>query len=322
MARATGDAATSAMSNFLLYATSVLAWGSTWLAINFQLGKVSPEVSLVYRYVLAAAILFAWCLLRRKKLKFSAPAHAQFALMGLALFGLNYLATYSAQQYISSALNALAFSSMVWMNIINARIFFATRSDASVYLGASLGMAGVVILFWPQLQELSLSDATFKGAALCLGGALVASFGNMVSQRTQRAGLPVVQSNAWGMFYGAAFNGGVALVLGRPFVFDYSPTYVGSLLYLTVVGSVVAFGCYLTLLGRIGAHKAGYAVVMFPVVAVTLSVLFEGLLIDRYLICGLLLVLGGNLSIIARRDRATVAWNNPSPAIHRQRAQV
>ncbi len=300
------------MSNFLLYLASVLAWGSTWLAINYQLGTVAPEVSLVYRYALAAGLLFAWCLARGRTLKFGAPAHFQFALMGLLLFGLNYLATYSAQLYISSALNAVAFSSMVWMNIINARLFFGTRSDSTVYLGAALGMAGVVVLFWPQLKELSLSDATFKGAALCLGGALVASFGNMVSQRTQKAGLPVLQSNAWGMLYGCAFNAAVALVLGKPFVFDPSPRYVISLAYLTLVGSVLAFGCYLTLLGRIGAHKAGYAVVMFPVVAVILSLMFEGLTVDRYLIAGVLLVLGGNLAIVARRDAAAASWRRPA----------
>ncbi len=304
------------MNNFALYAASVLAWGSTWLVINYQLGVVAPEVSLVYRFALAAAILFAWCALRGHRLAFPLAAHGKFALMGLTLFGLNYLAAYSAQLYITSALNAVAFSSMVWMNIINARLFFGTRSDPTVYLGAGLGMIGVVVLFWPQLASLNLTDLTLIGAAISLSGAVLASLGNMVSQHTQKRGLPVVASNAWGMLYGCAFNAAIATAAGKPFNFDPSPGYVLSLGYLTIIGSVVAFGCYLTLLGRIGAHKAGYAVVMFPVVAVVLSLAFEGLVLDRYLIIGMVLVLGGNLAIVARR-RSNGTRGQPARALER-----
>jgi len=289
------------MSNLALYLVTVLAWGSTWLAINFQLGNVAPEVSLVYRYLIAAGLLFAWCGLRRESLRFPLHAHVRFAQMGVLLFGLNYIATYSAQQYISSALNATAFSTMVWMNIINARIFLGTRIEPRVYLGAALGMVGIVTLFWPEVSQLSLSDKTIYGSALCLAGALLASFGNIVSQKAQHQQLPVLQSNAWGMFYGALFTAMVALRQGEDFIFDPSLAYTFSLLYLAIFGSVVAFGCYLTLLGRIGAHRAGYAVVMFPVVALLLSIIFEGLQVSAHILAGVALVLGGNGVILAGR---------------------
>jgi drug/metabolite transporter (DMT)-like permease len=136
-------------------------------------------------------------------------------------------------------------------------------------------------------------------------GALIASFGNMVSQAAQKTSLPVIQSNAWGMLYGAAITATIALIEGHEFVFDWSPGYVGSLLYLTVFGSIIAFGAYLTLLGRIGAHKAGYAMVMFPVVALILSAIFEGLEIDATVIAGTLLVLAGNLFVLNTRVRRT-----------------
>jgi drug/metabolite transporter (DMT)-like permease len=287
------------MSNLALYLVTVVAWGSTWLAINFQLGEVAPEVSLVYRYLIAAGLLFGWCLAKRKPLRFGLHAHLRFAQMGVLLFGLNYIATYSAQQYISSALNATAFSTMVWMNIINARIFLGTRIEPPVYLGASLGMIGIVTMFWPEVSQLSLSDKTVYGSALCLSGALLASFGNIVSQKAQMQQLPNMQSNAWGMFYGAVFTALVALRQGENFNFEMSFAYTSSLLYLAVFGSVVAFGCYLTLLGRIGPHRAGYVVVMFPVVALLLSIVFEGLQITPQILIGVTLVLGGNAVILA-----------------------
>ena len=286
------------MSNLLLYVVTVLIWGSTWLAIEFQLGTVAPEVSVSYRYLLAALLLFLWCFARGKSLAFDLKSHKRFFLLGLFLFCLNYITAYYAQLYITSALNAICFSCIVWMNIINVRIFFGTKSEPKVVLGAVLGILGIVILFWPQIGSLSLNDKTMLGAAISLSGALFASFGNMVSQNAQSLSLPVVQSNAWGMFYGGLITGIFAVVRGQPFTFDTSPEYVFSLLYLAVFGSIIAFGSYLTLLGRVGAHRAGYAVVMFPVVAIVLSILFEGLQIDRFMIVGIGLVLIGNAAIL------------------------
>jgi len=151
----------------------------------------------------------------------------------------------------------------------------------------------------------------FFGSFLAVLSAVVASFGNMVSQASQKANLPVVQSNAWGMFYGALFTAGLALGNGQAFSFEWTVAYVGSLAYLTVFGSIVAFGAYLTLLGRIGAHKAGYAMVMFPVVALILSTLFEGLEINASIVVGTLLVLAGNLFVLNTRRSDTRTSDRP-----------
>ena len=290
------------MSNFWLYTAAVVIWGSTWLFINFQLGTVAPEVSVVYRYAIATALLMAIAALRGLRLRFSIREHGVFALLGLFLFSFNYIATYSAQVYIPSALNAVAFSAMVWMNILNSRLFFGTRIEPKVWFGASLGMAGIIVLFWPEVSVISLTDRTLIGAAFCLSGALLASFGNMISHRAQGRGLPVLQANAWGMFYGTLITFSVAWLKGLPFNFEYTFSYVSSLLYLAVFGSIVAFGCYLKLVGQIGPAKAGYAVVMFPVVAFLLSVLFEGLSVDLHIVVGVALVLLGNLVILGFRE--------------------
>lgn len=286
------------MGSRALYVVTVLIWGTTWLAIQYQLGVVAPEVSVFYRYSAAALLLFAYCGARGLGLRFNARDHARFALLGLLLFGVNYIITYHAQQYITSALTAIAFSTMLWMNIINARIFFRVRAGSRVIVGSLFGVAGIVTLFYPRIGTMDWSDATFYGASLCVLGAFIASLGNMVSQSAQNKGLPIVQSNAWGMLYGAVFTGVIAYMQGRDFNFDLSPSYVLSLGYLVVFGSIVAFGTYLTLLGRIGAHRAGYAVVMFPVVAVVLSVLFEGLELSTGTVTGIVLVIVGNLFIL------------------------
>lgn len=286
------------MSNSILYAITVLVWGSTFFAIEFQLGTVAPEVSIVYRYAGASLLLFAWSRIRGLRLAFSLRDHGWFFLLGLLLFGLNYVLAYRAQIYISSALTAIAFSTVLWMNIINSRFFFGVRAGRRVLFGALLGIAGIFTLFMPQIGELTFTDTVFYGSFLAVMGALVASFGNMVSQGAQRSGLPIIQSNAWGMLYGTLIAAAIAVSSGQEFVFDWSAGYLGSLIYLTVFGSIVAFGAYLTLLGRIGAHKAGYTMVMFPVLALILSTLFEGLEVDATIVIGTLLVLLGNLFVL------------------------
>ncbi|MGH8221512.1 MAG: DMT family transporter [Woeseiaceae bacterium] len=311
------------MSNWALYIVTVAVWGSTWIAIEFQLGTVAPEVSVFYRYVLASVLLFGWCLARGRKLRFGIRAHSRFVLLGLLLFCLNYVLTYYAQQYITSALTAIAFSTMLWMNILNARIFFGVRAGARVLAGSVLGVAGITVLFLPQTAELSLSDTTFFGASLCVLGAFIASLGNMVSQGAQNEGLPIIQSNAWGMSYGALLTGAIAFGQGLDFNFDWRPSYMVSLAYLSVFGSVIAFGAYLTLLGRIGAHKAGYAMVMFPVIALVISFFVEGLEPVPSIFVGMALVIAGNLLILQTRRRpATQSSPASSPPCQEMNFQM
>jgi len=288
------------VSNTLLYAVTVLIWGSTWFAIEFQLGIVAPEVSIVYRYAGASLLLFLWAAVRGLRLRFAPRDHLWFMLLGVFLFGLNYVLAYRAQVHITSALTAIAFSTLVWMNILNARLFFGIRAGRRVMLGAALGIAGILTLFAPQVGELALTDSVLYGSLLAILGALVASFGNMASQAAQRRKLPIIQSNAWGMLYGMLVSAAIAMAQHQTFNFDWSPGYVTSLAYLTLFGSIFAFGAYLTLLGRIGAHRAGYSMVLFPVVALILSMLFEGLKLDASLITGTLLVLAGNVLVLKK----------------------
>lgn len=288
------------MNNITLYVAIVLIWGSTWLAIEYQLGVVAPEVSVFYRYALAAIALFAWSGARRLPMRFGLTAHVKFVLLGFFMFSFNYILAYHAQRFVTSALIAIAFSTLLWMNIINARLFFGVRACRNVLIGAVLGVIGIALMFWPSVASLSLGDATVLGALLGLAGTYSASIGNMVSQAAQKQKLPILQSNAWGMLYGALFTALIVVAKGEAFTFDPSVRYVSALLYLTVIGSIVGFGVYLKLLGQIGAHKAGYVTVMFPVVAIALSVLFEGMTLDPVTGLGIGIALLGNVFVMRR----------------------
>ena len=181
------------MGNTSLYVLTVLIWGSTWLAINFQLGVVPLEVSVFYRYAAAAILMLLFCVITRRSLRYGAAEHLIFAGMGLSMFSLNYLMAYGAQLYVSSAINALIFSSVVWLNILNARLFLGVRSDSRIYGASVLGVAGLVVLFWPSIRETQGSGALLTGGAMSLIGSLSASLGNVLSQHAQsRRSLPVI----------------------------------------------------------------------------------------------------------------------------------
>lgn len=286
------------MFNVSLYVTTVLIWGTTWIAIEYQIGVVSPALSVAYRFALAAALVFGWAWLAGHRLRFPRRTHGLLLAMGLCLFSTNFFLFYHAAAYLTSGLLAVVFSLAVPLNIVNGWVLLGRRSTPRTLLGAALGVAGIVALFWPEVGSFDLGDSGFLGLLLSLAGTFCFSLGNIASARAQALELPVLSCNAWGMAYGAIFMTLLAFAGGASFEFDPRLPYVVSLLYLAVFGSVLAFGAYLTLLGRIGADRAAYATVLFPLVALLISTLVEGYTWTPVALAGVVLVLCGNLLVL------------------------
>ena len=289
------------MSNTLLYLITVIIWGSTWLVITFQLGTVPPELSVAYRFALASLILFMYIAARRLPARFSLKQHAFFALQGLFLFSLNYILVYLAESSLTSGLVAIVFSTVIVFNVVFGTLFLRNPVRLRVILGGTIGLLGLALVFWPELSTLDLSSERAVGLLLAFLATISASLGNIISARNQRSELPVVQTNAYGMAYGALIMFVLALLRGAPLTFDASSEYIFSLLYLALFGSVIAFGTYLTLLGKIGPDRAAYVTVAFPIIALALSTIFEGLTWTLLQIGGVLLVIAGNVIVLRRR---------------------
>ena len=284
-----------------MFLVPALIWGSTWLAITYQLGVVDPLVSVAYRFLGAGALLLLYCRLRGISLRFGYRTHGFIALQGLCLFGFNYWVVYHVEQSLPSGLVAIIFSGILFGNVINGRLFLRTPIRRSVVAGGALGFAGIVLVFAPSITNLSLSNRTLAALGLAFLGVELASLGNIVSARNQRAGISVIQANALGMAYGGVAMLGVSLGLGKVLAFDLSVRYVASLTYLTLLGSIAAFAAYLTLLGRIGADRAGYVTLLMPVIALALTTLFEGYEWTAPALAGVALVLTGNYLALKRR---------------------
>ena len=291
----------------VIYALVVLIWGTTWYTIKFQLGVVAPEISLVYRFGLAAICVFIYARATGSPLRLSWRDHRFVAIQGATLFCLNYWMTYLSTQFLTSGLVAVLFTSIIFFNLVNSRLIFGTPVESRVLIAAGVGVLGVALLFLPELQAALHDPRIAHGALLALGATYVASLGNMAAMRNTNGGLPVVTVNAYGMAYGAIGLALIAAIRGTPVAFDPRWPYVLSLLYLSLAGTSLAFGLYLALLKRIGAARAAYTSVLFPVVALTVSTLFEDYQWSLPAILGLAVLIAGNALALGRRTQKAPA---------------
>lgn len=287
-----------------LYALVVLIWGSTWAAIPYQLGVVAPELSVSYRFGVAALALYGYAAVSRRRLRVPPDALPMVFLQGMLLFSLNYFLVYYGTARITSGLVAVLFSSIVMSNAIFERLFFRTPIDARLAVSGVLGLAGIAMIFWPEIAIISLADDTVVGILLVLASVVSASLGNMTAVvNNTRRGLPVVAVNAHAMAFAACMSFLIALSLGRTVNFSLETGYLLSLAYLAIFGSAVAFGSYLALVRRIGPARAAYSSVLFPVVALTLSTLVEGYRWTPVAAVGIMLTLAGNWLILSGRTK-------------------
>jgi drug/metabolite transporter (DMT)-like permease len=288
------------MSVAALYLAVVLVWGTTWIMISFQIGVVPPEVSVAYRFAIAAALMFAWAGLRGLPLRFRARDHLFIALQGALIFSTNFVLFYLAALDLATGLLAVVFSTASILTMLFSAVRQRRPPPARALGGAALGSCGIALVFWPEIAAFSLSSGAGLGLVLSLGGTVSFSLGGLVAARNQAAGLSVRGTTAWAMTYGTVLLSLFVVARGARFTFDPSFAYVGSLAFLAVVGSVVAFACYFALLERIGPERSAYATVLFPVVALVVSTLFEGYQWTAMALVGVVLTLAGNLLVLAR----------------------
>jgi drug/metabolite transporter (DMT)-like permease len=289
------------LGNLQLFVACVAIWGSTWLAIKFQLGRVAPEASVAYRFLFASFLVFLYCLARRLPLRYSLREHAWIALLGVLMFSVSYIFVYYAEEHVVSGLVAVGYSASPLLGMLGMRLFFGTPMTRALAAGSVLGMVGIALVFWPEFGQLETSRDVGLGAIYTAAAVIVSTLGSLVAHRNQQAHLPLWQSMAWGMFYGGLFSLGTTLAAGKAFTFEPTAAYVLSLLYLSILGSIIAFAAYLTLLKRIGAARSGYIGVMVPIVALVISAAFESFDWHLLTFAGIAISVLGNVVILREK---------------------
>lgn len=278
-----------------------LIWGTTWYAITLQLGVVDPVASVAYRFAIAAAVMFAWCAATGRSLRLTGRQHLAVFGQGVLTFSIQYSMVYAAEQHVASAVVAVIFAALAFANLVLFRLVLGQKAPRLAWAGAALGVAGVAALSAGELGRASFDPAAVVGLALAFTAMIIAAGGNLAAWKAQQEGAPVLPATGWAMAYGAALVALWGLVSGVEWRFEPTAAYVGSLLYLAVFGSVVAFGLYYNLARSRGYALASYISALTPPVAMLVSVLLEGARFGLAALLGLILVLGGQLLLIRAR---------------------
>ena len=292
------------MNNYILFLITLFCWSPTWYLIKFQLGYVDPLVSVFYRFLIAAIIIFIYLVIKNKNLKFSINHHFWFLFFGTCLYSINYVFFYLSNTYLISAFPAIVFSTVVIMNILGEKFYFKKKPSLKTLIGATIGMIGIIIIFNDEIFNFSLSEGTHVGLFLALIGTFCASTGNMVHQRNLNNNFPPIQTIAYAMLYGSLVTFFVTQVRGSELLFENSISYISSLLYLSIFGSIFAFISYLKLLEKVGPGRAGYVGVVMPVLALIISTIFEKLEWQIDLIIGLPILIIGAILVINQKIKA------------------
>jgi drug/metabolite transporter (DMT)-like permease len=287
-----------------LFAICVLVWGTTWHAITYQLGDFPAEVGVALRFALAGAGLLAFCRWRGVPLAYPRRDHAALALQGVFLYGVSYVCVYHAERFVPSGLVAVGYSAAPLLAGIGAALLFGAPIGPRFLVGGVLGLCGVTLIFWPEITRPSEGDRAAIGAGFTVASVLLSAVGSLTASRNRNRGVPLLPAMGFGMLYGALAAAIVALAFSRSIVWPTAPSWWLALAYLAFAGSVLTFACFLTLQDRVGVGAAGTVGVMTPLLALLVSIAFEGFRPDALTAAGAALAVVGNalMLIPARSD--------------------
>ncbi len=288
------------MNNIVLYALTVMIWGTTWFAVRLQVDLAPFEISILYRAILSAVLLLSWCKYQKISLLFRPKDHVFLVALGVSMFSIHYLFVFNAYLYLISGVVSVVFSGVSFLSILNNYIFFRTKPSLNVILGALIGVSGLCVFFWDEVANVALHDATLKGLSLAGIGALIFSLGGSITRRNHSKGLQAIPSLTVGMVYGTLIMLVYTVVQSTPFVIPSSTPYWMSMFYLAIAGSV-AFICYMKLIQNMGPELAGYTAVLVPVVALLVSSVLEGYEGSLYDFLGLTCVIVGNILVMRKK---------------------
>lgn len=277
---------------WIAFAGCTLIWGSTWFVIRTQLGDVSPSWSVTWRFALAAAVMFGLCLYRREPLRLTVRQHGFALLLAVTQFVLNFNLVYRSEQYLASGLVSVTFAFLLVFNSLLSVLFLGARVTGRFVIGSAIGLAGVGLLFAPDLLAPGGGNMAL-GLALAFGGVVCASIGNVLQATATGRAMPLAAGLAWSMAWGALIDGALAWAVAGPPRISLELSYLAGLAYLGIAASAVAFSLYYRLIRAVGPGPAAWNGVAVPVVALAISTVLEGYVWTGTAVAGVVLAMIG-----------------------------
>ena len=292
----------------LPFITFTLIWGSTWIVIRDQLGTVAPQWSVTYRFIIAAAAMFAITGWKGDPLRLPRRDWPVVATIGVFQFCVNFNAVYIAEHFITSGLVATVFALLLIPNSLLAWAMLGQRPGGRFLACSAIAIAGIGLLFLQELRRDQASDAAvLAGIGFTLIGIMGASVSNVLQATERVRHIPIMTMLAWAMTVGAVADGTLALAIAGPPTVEWSWSYWVGLIWLAVFASALCFSLYFPVVRKIGPGKAAYSSALVPIVAMTFSTLFEGYRWTLLSASGAALAIGGIILAVMSRRPATPA---------------
>jgi len=282
-------------------------WGSTWIVIRDQVGTVPPQWSVAYRFMIAAIAMALVAKWKGQSLRMDRGGLFAALVLGVTQFSVNFNSVYAAERFITSGVVATVFAILLIPNSLLAWAFLDQKPSRRFLLAGLVAVCGVALLF---LHELRSSPASPREIAIGLGltllGLMGASLANVYQAGKEARRHPLLALLAWSMAIGAMLDAALAFAIAGPPVAEARIGYWAGVIYLALFGSVLCFALYFPVVRKIGPGKAAYSSVMVPIIAMTLSTIFEGYRWSPLASGGAVLAIGGMLLALAGRRRPTL----------------
>jgi len=253
-----------------------LIWGSTWFVILGQNDLAPTAWSVTWRFALATPAMFVTTLAMGRTLRIGRGGHWLALIVGLTQFCGNYNFVYRAEEHLTSGIVATMIGLMLVPNAILARVLLGQPITRRFAIGSAIALAGIALLLLHEAHDAPAGGNVVLGIVFAATAMLCASVSNVVQANDTGRALPMVSLLSWAMLYGTLIDGALAWVISGPPVFPTSAAYWLGTGYLAILGTVVTFPLYYTLIRQIGAGKAAYSGVAVVVIAMLISTLLEG----------------------------------------------
>ena len=279
---------------FLAIVLMCIIWGLTWVAIKIGLQDLPPFLSAGVRFVIACMILWPAVLWRKSTLPKSWPELRLILIPGFFIYGVNYALVYWGEQYIGAGLSAILFASLPFLVAFFAHYMLAEEKMSYLKLtGLTVGFLGIVLVFY---GGLSFGPSSHWGMLALLGSSLSAAYANILVKRDLHYTDPIL-ATALQMSLGAVLLLGAGTFLENWKDFHVTLRAAGSILYLSIFGSAIAFSLYFWTLKKTEATKMSLIAFVTPLVALLAGHWILNEPVTRRLTAGSLLVLAGILII-------------------------
>jgi drug/metabolite transporter (DMT)-like permease len=291
------------------FALVYVFWGSTYLGIGIAVEQIPPAVMCASRFLTAGVVMLAWCGLTGRRIRYSAREFANLAVVGILLLTGGNLTLSYAERIVPTGLAALLVAvSPLWFMVLDSLLLGDHHISRRGKIGLLVGIAGVVVLMWPQLlHPTSLGRRELAWSAALLGGSFTWALGSVLSKKWQTAAADPFSATAWQVIFGGIGNLLIAGLVERHSSVTWTARGVGATLYLVVCGSWIGYTAYIWLLQHVPTSKVSTYAYVNPVVAVFLGWLVLHERIDHFILLGSAIIVASVVLVTSAKVHTRLA---------------